>query len=129
MTAHTLPGLEPTPRREPLRVTANPRHALCPDCGAAIVTAWRDRVMEDVLADQVSLTALGELQALTEGRRTFDHWIDGLDLRTAWVIARSPAGTGNAVRPEHRCGSPPTHLDTLPERLAPIADPDAPPPF
>lgn len=129
MTAQPLPGLEQQPPRKRPRVTAKPQDVDCPICGATTIAAWRDGVMEDVHTDPVALTALGELQALADGRRTFSHWAEGLALRGPWIIARRPAGTGDPIRPEHRCGSPPTRIDHHPPPPRVDTDPDAPPPF
>lgn len=94
-----------------MRVDDKPREIECPSCHAATLIAWRDGKLEPVTVDPIDLTPLGELQAITAGRRTFAHWggaNGGLDLREARQIGRWPAGDyRQAVRPEHRCGSPP----------------------
>jgi len=88
-----------------------PKARTCRGCGADTLAAWQDGHLDAVAVDPVDLTPLGELQAITDGRRTFTHWGGaggGLDLRDARRISRWPAGdTRQAVRPEHRCGSPP----------------------
>lgn len=88
-----------------------PKPRRCRGCGAQTLTAWRDGNLETVAVDDVELTPLGELQALTAGLATFEHWggaNGGLDTRRPSCIADHPAGDRRLpVRPEHRCGSPP----------------------
>lgn len=112
-----------------MNITDKPKAWECPGCGAQTLSAWRDGLYEQVHADPVSLTPLGELQALAAGRGTFCHWggpNGGLDTRRADDITARPAGsTHDPIRPEHRCGSPP--LDARPSHLT--LPPDAPPPF
>lgn len=107
MTQHALPGLADRPT--PVKANATPRATTCPDCGADTIAAWRDGLFETVTVDPVALTPLGELTAIATGRRTFEHWRDGLDQRRPDTIARWPAGADPTypIRPEHRCGSPP----------------------
>ena len=125
MTA-TQPALFPVEAR-PLDAKPTPAETECPSCGAPVIAALVDRVMPAVAVDPVALTPLGELQALMAGRRTFDHWHEGLDARTAWTIARCPADPDHPVRPEHRCGAdPPEHY---PQSVQPAPDPDGPVPF
>lgn len=112
-------------------VNDRPRARRCPTCAAPTIAAWQDGILDTVHVDPVALTPLGELQALSAGRRTFTHWggdLGGLATRRATTIGRVPPGvTTCPVRPEHRCGSPP--LDVVPERGATQLPPDAPPPF
>jgi hypothetical protein len=107
-----------------MRVTTQPREAQCPACGSPTVAAWRDGLYEAVHVDPVNLTTLGELQAVTSGRRTFHHWggpSGGLDQRGAEQITRHPAGDpANPVRPEHQCGADPP--DHLPDRKSAVHD-------
>lgn len=106
-----------------------PQPRRCRGCGAPTLAAWRDGILEPVAVDPVELTPLGELQALTAGLATFEHWggpNGGLDTRKPTSIAARPAGCQRApVRPEHRCGSPP--LDRISE--PPSSDPYSVPPF
>lgn len=99
-------------------INDHPKARRCPGCHAPTIAAWRDGVHEAVHVDPVNLTRLGELQALTSGRRTFDHWggaYGGLDQRRPDAITRWPAGDdAHPIRPEHRCGAPP--LDAIPDR-------------
>ena len=97
---------------------ATPRIRHCSACGLGVWAAWRDGLFETVLADPIALTPLGELQAVTAGRRTLTHWRDGLDLRRPESITRWPANDSAAypIRPEHRCGSPP--IDHYPNKRA-----------
>lgn len=127
MTQPSLPGLAPAaPPQRPKRITATPAETHCPTCGARTIAAWADRLYEDVHTDPVRLTALGELQALAAGRRTFEHWSEGLDQRHADAITRRPAGPdGDPVRPEHACGHPPPDHLPPPPRVDP--DPDRTP--
>lgn len=101
----------------------------CPTCGAPVIVALLGGVMPAIAVDPVALTPLGELQAITAGRRTVEQWQSGLDLRSAWHIAGHPAGADDRehpVRPEHRCGSPPP--DHVPDRRQPASiAPDLPP--
>ena len=111
-------------------INDRPKARRCRDCGADTFVAWRDGILDPVAVDPVALTPLGELQALTAGRGTFQHWggaTGGLDTRRPRIIALHPAGSspGAPVRPEHRCGSPPP--DHQPERVR--ADPSDTPPF
>lgn len=98
-----------------MNISSKPREDECPACGVPTLAALRDGVFEAVHVDPVNLTTLGELQALTSGRRTFDHWGrqgGGLDQRRPDAIRRHPAGDpAHPIRPEHKCGAdPPDHL-------------------
>lgn len=108
-------------------INDRPKARTCRSCGADTIVAWRDGILDPVAVDPIALTPLGELQALTAGRATFQHWggaTGGLDTRRPRIIALHPAGTHPApVRPEHRCGSPPP--DHVPPRRS--ATHDAPP--
>ena len=101
-------------------INDKPKRRRCRSCGVATLVAWQDGKLDAVAVDEVVLTPLGELQAVTAGRRTFAHWggVSGqLDLRGARQISRWPAGDRRqAVRPEHRCGAPP--LDHTPTRAS-----------
>lgn len=98
-------------------INDRPKARRCPDCHAPTLAAWRDGKFETVHVDPVILTPLGELQAATTGRRTFDHWHDGLDLRRPEAITAWHAGAdilSHPIRPEHVCHSPP--LDSTPDK-------------
>lgn len=109
-------------------VNDKPKPRTCRHCGADTLAAWRDGNRETIVVDPVALTPLGELQALTAGRRTFDHWGaegGGLDQRRPADITTWPAGNPHhPTRPEHECGSLP--LDTLPNTTR-TATADEPP--
>lgn len=86
----------------------------------------------DVVVDAAPLSAIGELQALLGGARTYTHHVVLGDLahRYPLVIRSRPAGTAprQTVHASHRCG------DTWPalEHWGPpaaAAIPDADPPY
>lgn len=123
------PVLIPT-SADTINAGPTPTQTACPSCGAPVIAALEGRVGLPVAADPVSLTPLGELQALTAGLRTFEHWHDGLGRRSAWLISRCPAGrdqAANPIRPEHRCDGPP--LDCQPAPTRPDLPPDDAPPY
>ena len=96
-------------------INDRPRRRTCP-CGARVWMAWAHGTGPVIAVDDITLTPLGELQALTAGRQTVEHWPDGLDLRHAESITRWPADTNPRaypVRPEHKCGT--EMLDHYPE--------------
>jgi hypothetical protein len=109
-------------------VNDKPKLRHCAGCGLLVWAAWENGVLDTVLADDVALTPRGEYEAWMSGRRTLDHWIGGLDVRTARTIRAHPASDElmHRIRPEHRCGDPPP--EDYPRRPSP-PDPQAPPPF
>lgn len=108
-------------------INDRPKPRRCQSCGADTLVAWRDGILDPVAVDAIDLTPLGELQVLSVGRGTFQHWggaTGGLDTRRPRIIGLHPAGSHSApVRPEHRCGSPPP--DHAPARQS--IDYDTPP--
>lgn len=103
--------------------TAKPRR--CPTCRQMILAAIDDLGF-DAWADPRPVTPLGELQALTSGRRTWSHTMGGLDARDAPFIAYLPADRLD-VHGEHRCGAPP--VQTRPPPPTPLTSADIRPPF
>lgn len=109
-------------------VNDRPKLRHCAGCGLVVWAAWENGYLDTVLADDVALTPRGEYDAWMAGRRTFDHWMGGLDVRTARTIRGHPASDElmHRIRPEHRCGDPPPEHYPRPIRHD---DPHAPPPF
>jgi hypothetical protein len=89
---------------------AQPR--LCHTCDAHVITGLDDNIAAlAVIADPTPLDQLGELTALTQGRRTFTLETDGprlvLNYRDAGRIQhRPPCGHRYDVLPSHTCGRP-----------------------
>ena len=110
-------------------VNDKPKLRHCAGCGLLVWAAWENGYLDTVLADDIALTPRGEYQALMAGRRTFDHWAEGLDLRRARTIRLHPARDElmHRIRPEHRCGDP--HPEHYPRKPSRHDNPDTPPPF
>lgn len=95
---------------------AQPRR--CRDCRAPVLTGLdADRCSLRADVDPRPLTALGELLAQLEDRRTYALCSDSgrlvLNYRDAGRLAHNPAGTGRFdVMAEHRCGSTPAFPTT-----------------
>lgn len=91
---------------------AQPRR--CPDCRAPLLIGLdADRCALRADVDPRPITALGELLAQLEGRRTYALNSNGgrlvLDYRDAGRITHHPAGTGRFdVMAEHHCHTKPT---------------------
>lgn len=133
-------------RQHPAKAIASPTarglHTRWCQCGAAILTGLDSDVCAfDATVDWTPLDVLGELVAVTQGRRTYQverlHG-DGapvLSRRTARMITTWPAGTVLHSRrcdvvPQHRCGTAP--LPTIPTTLIHATtdtDRDTPAPF
>jgi hypothetical protein len=110
-------------------VNDKPKLRHCAGCGLVVWAAWENGHLDTVLADDVVLTPRGEYQAWMADRRTFDHWMGGLDLRTPRTIRLHPASDEllHRIRPEHRCGDPPP--EHYPRPSTSRDNPDTPPPF
>lgn len=83
---------------------------MCRSCGARILAGLdAERCAFAVTVDPMPVDALGEMQALISGRRTFrlqykaDRW--EIDHRTEFDIQRSPPHEVH-VLVEHECGQP-----------------------
>lgn len=91
------------PNRE--RATIRRRASLQPHhCGEHTLTGLdANRCALTVRVDPYPLTAIGEVEALRAGRRTYllDH--GELHPRTAWNIPGHPAGAQHTVLAEHDC--------------------------
>lgn len=100
------------------------------DCGAAILTGYdADRVAFLAHTDTQPISAIGELIAINQNRRTYQLEPRGkgyaLTRRAAWAISAKPAG---ATRPgitwdvvaQHVCGA-----DPLPATQSNLTQPEA----
>lgn len=108
-------------------INDRPRARWC-SCGQRVIAAWLDGTGPTITVDPIALTPLGELQAQVAGRKTVEHWHDGLALRRPEAITRWPADTNPhafPIRPEHECGQA-QPFDHFPGRKA-DAEYDSPP--
>ena len=98
-------------------VTARPAVRSCKVCGARCFAALPELMSETVYTDPAPITNYGELQAITQGRRTFVV-IPGvlMDMRFSFDINDLPAERARCVFAEHRCHTQPPQL--LPEFLS-----------
>lgn len=108
--------------------TRRPRPAHCRACRLAITAAISDAGFT-VKAWPVPTTALGELQALMAGLRTYTALPDELLYRDASRIRGNDADA-RRVLVEHRCGDPPPPGNPIHavKRIREYA-PNEPPPF
>lgn len=101
---------------------AYPRKATCPGCRAPILAGRYDAL--EIVLDPFPLNRLGEIDARTQGRRTY--------FLTERHISRRPKRPGNStlggrLLREHRCMSAPPGILALDVVLPP--DPNEPCPF
>lgn len=74
-------------------------------CGQPIIVALDHWVCAiSVICDPYPLSAAGEVEALRDGRRTFQIRQWGVQHRTAYRIAGNPPSLRTTVLAEHRCG-------------------------
>lgn len=103
-------------------ISRRARAELCKGCGRALMRGLdAERCASDVRVDPHPLSALGELQALVDGVRTFElHWRGRyeIDYRDDFSIAgRTPGSLHNVdVVAEHKCGR--TQVHTLVSAIA-----------
>ncbi|MCF8528047.1 MAG: hypothetical protein K9G80_11145 [Candidatus Nanopelagicales bacterium] len=77
-------------------------------CGSAVLTGLDgDLAALAVTVDAALLSAVGEVQALTLRRRTYQHYRGALDRRDRWNVPGHPPSLGLPVHVEHRCTEPP----------------------
>lgn len=95
----------------------------CRGCGQVVYRGLdASRCALETITDIRPLTALGEVEALRDGRRTYRLRGRELDRRDRWSIPGHPPAPDTLVLPEHRCGHPPPA-----SWLAPAARPAAAP--
>lgn len=76
-------------------------------CGTPILVGLdNDRAALVARVDEQPLTALGEVYALTAGRRTYRLHHGALDRRDRWNIPDHPPSHGTPVHAEHWCADP-----------------------
>lgn len=99
------------------RVTKKPTTRACRDCHTPVIAALLDEATTRRLElNPAFLTPLGELQALTLDRATY-QWTDGtITDREPWKITARPANTVRVLA-EHSCHSPP--FETGPDPTPP----------
>jgi hypothetical protein len=97
----------------PAGTTRRAQPRLCRTCNAHVITGLDSNLAAlAITADPTPLDQLGELTALTQGRRTVTLEPDGprrlvLNYRDAGRIRhRPPGGLRYDVLPEHACGRP-----------------------
>lgn len=79
----------------------------CRTCGTPTLTGLdADRAAVTITVDAYPLTALGEVWALRDGRRTYELRNGQLDPRTRWNIPNRPPAPHRTVLTTHRCHHP-----------------------
>jgi len=76
-------------------------------CGAwVLVGPNASRCALTATVEPYAITALGEVQALRDGRTTYDLRHGELEYRDRWSIPGKPPGPDRTVVADHRCGHP-----------------------
>ena len=79
----------------------------CRKCSQPVITGLdAPRAGFLVTVDPCPLSLVGEVQALTDGRRTYDLVAGKIRRRLDWHIRAMPASTRHPTLAEHRCGQP-----------------------
>lgn len=94
----------------PDRISAKPRPRRCPTCGAwclAAIPAWQ---VGATYVEPAPTTSLGELLALTSGRRTYSVVDGAMEKRAAYEIRLTPADRAGWVHAAHECSQPQEHF-------------------